>query len=281
MTKKFIFAVILITLGIISALLIVFSYGTSGGNVGVLLAFLFASILLIIVGSILAFSRLLDRTVTPLVDEINSDIADDLRDLKEHRLTNTHWMVLVTALVVILFSYFVFRFHKVEATWGGIPVVIPTFLAMLALGWFIPRTSWFRLSQDRTPMWIFFIPTIGLVISLWLGLAQTENMSVLSTSPTKTVSYNTVQTTGFFLNTVGNAGELGFLDGLSDCDGDVCGVILLVVLLVILTFVLVLGSAYIPHFWILSGSILLGIMLLIAIHDLRLRPHQKRSPADA
>jgi hypothetical protein len=27
----------------------------------------------------------------------------------------------------------------------------------------------------------------------------------------------------------------------------------------------------IPHFWLLSGSILLGIMVLIAIHDLRIR----------
>ena len=41
--------------------------------------------------------------------------------------------------------------------------------------------------------------------------------------------------------------------------------------LIILTFVLVIGSAMIPHFWLLSGSILLGIMVLIAIHDLRIR----------
>ena len=57
---------------------------------------------------------------------------------------------------------------------------------------------------------------------------------------------------------------------IPDCDGDACAV-LLVIGLIILTFVLVIGSAMIPHFWLLSGSILLGIMVLIAIHDLRIR----------
>jgi hypothetical protein len=41
---------------------------------------------------------------------------------------------------------------------------------------------------------------------------------------------------------------------------------------------LVIGSAYIPHFWLLSGSILVGIMLLIAIHDLRIRRVPKEAP---
>jgi len=47
--------------------------------------------------------------------------------------------------------------------------------------------------------------------------------------------------------------------------------VLLVIGLIILVFVLIIGSAMIPHFWLLSGSILLGIMVLIAIHDLGLR----------
>jgi len=44
-----------------------------------------------------------------------------------------------------------------------------------------------------------------------------------------------------------------------------------VIALIVLTFVLVIGSALIPHFWLLSGSILISIMALIAIHDLRIR----------
>jgi hypothetical protein len=271
MSKKVIFSIILITAGVISALLITFTYGLSGGNVAVWLSFLSASIILIIVGSILAFSRLLDRTVNPLVENLHKDIEDDLQDLKENRFTSTLWMVVIAVLGLLVFSFFVFRFHKVEATWDSVPVIIPTFIGMLALAWLIPRTRWFRYSHERTPLWIFFIPTLGFIISLWLGLTRTENMRMLSATRAESISYNAYQATGIFLEGAGDASDLGFALDLPDCDSDACGAIFLVIGLIILTFVLVIGSAFIPHFWLLSGSILLGIMLLIAIHDLRLR----------
>ena len=64
--------------------------------------------------------------------------------------------------------------------------------------------------------------------------------------------------------------EFGVQLELPSCHDDICGV-LLVIALIVLTFVLVIGSALIPHFWLLSGSILISIMALIAIHDLRIR----------
>lgn len=275
MSKKMIFSIILIGVGVISALLITFTYGTSGGNLVVWLSFLSADILLILVGSILAFSRLLDRSVSPLVEEIHKDLEDDIQDLKERRFTNTHAMGLILALAVLVFSFFVFRFHKVEASWGPVPVLIPTFIGMLALAWFIPRTKWFRFVRDHTPMWIFFIPTLGFIISLWLGLARTENMNALIATRSETISYNAYQVTGILLEGAGDAGDLGIALDLPNCDSDACGAIILVIVLIVLTLVLVIGSAFIPHFWILSGSLLLGIMLLITIHDLRIRPERK------
>ncbi len=121
-------------------------------------------------------------------------------------------------------------------------------------------------------MWIFLVPTIGFIISVWLGLAKTENMKVLRANPIEPVSYNTYQPTWIVMQGVGNIGESIFSVDLPSCDGDACGYIFLVVALIILTLLLVVGSALIPHFWILSGSLLLGIMVLITIHDLRLRP---------
>lgn len=279
MSKKVVFSISLIVLGVIIGLLIIFTYGMSGGNTVLTLAFLSVAIICIIIGSILAFSRLLDRTVTPLVEEIHNDIEDDLQDLKERRFTNTHWMVVIVVLALGAFSFFVFRFHKVEAAWGPVPVLIPTFIGMLALAWFIPRTGWFRDYSDHTPMWIFFIPTIGLIISLWLGLAKTEDMNVLRADPAQTVSYNAFHPTGLFLQSAGDVADIGFSLSFSDCDGDACGYIFLVIGLIILVFVLVVGSAMIPHFWILSCSLLLGIMLLITIHDLRLRRESWAEPA--
>jgi hypothetical protein len=277
MSKKVVFSIFLILAGVIAGLLILFSYGRSGGNTALTLGFLSVAIFFIITGTVLIFSRLLDRTINPLVDEIQKDIEDDIQDLKERRFTNTHAMIIIIGAAVMLFSFFVFRFHKVEAMWGPIPVVIPTFMCMAALAWFLPRTTWFRDWSDYTPMWIFLIPTCGFILSVWLGLARTENVEVLRASSTQPVSYNTNPNLGNIFLATGDATDFGF-SGLSDCDDDVCGAILLVIGLVILTLVLVIGSAYIPHFWLLSGSILVGIMLLIAIHDLRIRRVPKEAP---
>jgi hypothetical protein len=277
MSKKVVFSIFLILAGVMGGLLILFSYGRSGGNIGLTLGFLSVAIFFIMTGTVLIFSRLLDRTVNPLVEEIHKDIEDDLRDLKERRFTNTHAMMLIIGAAVILFSFFVFRFHKVEAMWGPIPVVIPTFICMAALAWFLPRTEWFRDWSDYTPMWVFLIPTCGFVLSVWLGLANTENMAVLRATYTEPVSYNSNPNVGNIFLATGDISDFG-LSGLPDCDDDVCGVILLVIGLVILTLVLVIGSAFIPHFWLLSGSILVGIMLLIAIHDLRIRRIPKETP---
>ena len=269
MSKKTIFSIVLVLLGVIIGLLVIFGYSMSGGKTSITLAFLMVAIVCIMTGSILGFSRLLDRHVKPFIDEIHSDIEDDVQDLKEHRITKAIWMVIIISITSLIFSFFVFRYHKMEAMWGPIPVVLPTFVGLGILAWFIPRTRWFQ-TQIYTPMWIFLIPTIGFILTIGLGLARTENLSLLSATRQESVGYNYNQYTGIILHEISGVGNLGFDLDIPDCDGDACAV-LLVIGLIILTFVLVIGSAMIPHFWLLSGSILLGIMVLIAIHDLRIR----------
>jgi hypothetical protein len=183
-------------------------------------------------------------------------------------------MVILVIIGLLAFSFFVLRFHKMEASWGSIPVVIPTFFGLAALAWFIPRTTWFKQSQHYTPMWIFLIPALGLIITLWTGLARTENVRILSGMSGEVVQYNVFQSTSPFLQTAVEVGDFGLNLDLPDCDGDGCAVIL-VIALIVLVFILILGSALIPHFWLFSGSIMLGIMLIIAIHDLRIRPKQE------
>jgi hypothetical protein len=279
MSKKTIFAIALILLGIIIGLLVVSAYAFSGGKTAIILLFLALAIIVIIIGTIMAFSRLLDKLVSPVVDVINEDIKDDLQDIKEHRITNTIWMLVLVGIGLLLFSFFVFRFHKIEAAWGHIPVIIPTFFGLVALGVLIPRTRWFRDSQSYTPMWIFLIPTIGFIITLWVCLARTDNMAILVGMPQEVVQYNLVRSTGPFIQTVGGVGDFALDFDLPKCDGDECAVIL-VIALIVLVFVLVIGSAMIPHFWLLSGSIMLGIMLIIAIHDLRIRPVRRPVPSE-
>jgi hypothetical protein len=269
MSRKTIIAIILIIVGVISSSLVIFGYAMSGGKTGFTLAFLMLAIAFIIVGTILAFSRLLDRLVTPLIDEIHKDIEDDIQDIKEHRITNTIWMGIIVGISALIFSFFVLRFHKVEAMWGPIPVIIPTFIGVGILAWYIPRTRWFQ-TEIYTPMWIFIIPCVGFFLTIWIGLAKTENLGILVASPQESIYYPYNQYTGIILQEASGIGNWGFQLDIPDCDGDACAVYL-VIGLVILTFVLVIGSAIIPHFWLLSGSILLGIMVLIAFHDLRIR----------
>jgi hypothetical protein len=268
-SKKTILSIALVFLGVILGALVIFGYSMSGGKTSITLAFLMVAIVCIMTGSIMGFSRLLDRRVIPLIDEIHRDIEDDVQDLKEHKVTNAIWMIIIIGFASLIFSFFVFRLHKMEAMWGPIPVVLPTFVGLGILAWFIPRTRWFQ-TQIYTPMWIFLIPTIGFILTIGLGLAKTENLGVLSTTRQETVGYNYNQYTGIILHEVSGIGNWVYDLDIPDCDGDACAV-LLVIGLIILTFILVIGSAMIPHFWLLSGSILLGIMVLIAIHDLRIR----------
>ena len=277
MAKKTIVSLILIVLGVGIGILVIFTYAMSGGKASITLAFLAVAIVCIVAGSILAFSRLLDRTINPVLDELHKDVEDDLQDLKEHRLTTPIWMIILTGFAGIVFSFFVFRLHKLEAMWGSIPVAIPTILAMIALAWFVPRTRWFKNHHKYTPMWVFLIPSAGLILTLGFGLSKTENLSVIGAARQDPVEYNISPSTQFFLWQAADVGGRGLSVDIPSCDGDDC-VVYLVIALVILVFILVVGSALIPHFWLLSGSLLVGIMALIALHDLLVRRDIKNDP---
>jgi hypothetical protein len=60
-------------------------------------------------------------------------------------------------------------------------------------------------------------------------------------------------------------------DSSSSCDDDACVAIVLIVALVVITLVMVIGSAFIPHFWVLSGMVFLAILTIITIHEIRIR----------
>jgi hypothetical protein len=214
----------------------------------------------------LGFSRP-DRTANRFIDEIYQDIEDDERTLTtpDHQYDHDPH----SSIALFIFSFFVFRFHKVEAKWGGIPVILPTFIAIVALAWFLPRTRWFQNQRAYTPMWIFLIPTSGLLISMIVGIGKSENLSLMRTLSAQSFEYN-FPVPGFFLQEAGEVGSWVFQWDIPNCDGEECAVFL-VIALIVLTLILIVGSAMIPHFWLFSGSILLCLMSLIAIHDLLVR----------
>src|SRR5512139_1176465 len=98
MTNKNFLAIILVVLGVSAGLLVISAYAMSGGKATITLAFLAAAIACIIAGSILGFSQLLDKLVNPVVDEIYHDVEDDIQDIKERRITNTIWMIIIIGI---------------------------------------------------------------------------------------------------------------------------------------------------------------------------------------
>jgi drug/metabolite transporter (DMT)-like permease len=274
MSKKMVLAIILIGLGVITGMLDLFVYGLTGGSPAVTSAFLAAAIACIIAGSVLAFSQLLDRFISPVLEEINKDIEDDIEDIREHRMTNTLFMGLVVGISILVFAFLVFRFHKLEATWGSIPVAVPTLAAIGVLVWFITKTHWFHNQRIYTPMWVFLIPTAGLILTMIIGISKTEDLRAFRVGNQEAIEYNTYQFASFIFQGAMEAGGLELNPDIPSCNGDDCGVMFLVMLvigLVILSIILVAGSAVIPHFWLFGGSIFISLMAIIAIHDLRVR----------
>jgi hypothetical protein len=214
----------------------------------------------------------LDRTIQPVVEEIDADIADDIEDIQARRGTNAQFMLIATLAAALIFFYYVIRLHKLEATWGGIPVIIPAGIVVVVGLLIVLNTRWFHDQHRPTPLWVFFIPAIGIALALILGL-QTENRRSFSTNTggnaASEVVYNDVTPLVF-----GYLDPFSFLSGSGSsvsCDDDACVVVVLVVALVVITLVMVVGAATIPHFWLLSGMVFLTILTIITVHEIRIR----------
>ena len=266
--------IFLVCFGALTGVVVVAMNSLSRGLGGAFLFMLGLAVGCVLVGSILIFTRILDHYARPIVEEISEDVKDDFEDIKKRRFTGAQAMVVVTAILSFIFLLYVLKLHKFEAAWGGISVVIPTMI-VLAIG--IPvvtRTMWFRDQGLQTPFGIFLIPVIGMILSMLLGINNAEDIRNLSWSTTtEAAAFNQfIPSGGNFLSFTGDAVSI------PDCNDDVCGAIMLVIALIVITFVLVAGSAYIPHFWFLSGFVLLTIMALITIHEIRFRPSAPETP---
>jgi hypothetical protein len=242
----------------------------SRGQIGTTMVLLILAVGCVLLGSILSFSQLLDRLVEPVIVSIDEDIKDDLEDIKAKRLKNVQLMVIITGAAVFIFLMYILKLHKFEATWGKFPVVILTILAAGIVAMVITQTNWFKDQTLTTPLYIFFIPVIGIVLSMILGISRAEDTRNLSRSVGDTATYNNFVPMG--LNIFANTAETGVFDfSLPSCNDDACSIIVLVIALIVITFVLVIGSAFIPHFWFLSTWVLLTILTLITIHEIRIR----------
>ncbi len=272
MTRKTFISLALIGLGGIIGALAVFIYNMQDARDEMMLPLLVLAFASVAIGSILAFSQGLDRLVKPVVDEFREDIEDDIQDIKKRRLTTTQLMVVTFGVLSFVFTYLVNRFHKFEAMWGQIPVVVPTILVIVIGTWIVVRTEWFQDKINRTPVSVFLIPVAGILLSMILGVGFTEDIQHLRRAQ-KATEHTTYQPSELSLIYILDDGFNLFESGASlpSCTDEECAAVYLLIALVIITLVLVVGSAFIPHFWLFSGCIFEAIIAIIVIHEIRVR----------
>lgn len=265
---------------IIGSLTIIF--GQVGmGNTAAVLTMILATItvFMVMAGGLLVFTNILDEYAIPVANEIARDLSDDFEDIKQGRFTKTMIMAILTVLIGLAFTYLVFRYDKFAAKWGIFPIWMLA-LVVVALGtYLVSLTDWFNNQRYRTPFWVFLIPLAGIAVSTGLGIVNTEDVRHIDpTSEIYTETGYNYYYSPRYLN-FSSGGDLdsggGFDADDFDCDGEGCAYILLLVLLIIVTVVLIIGSAFIPHFWLLSGILFLTIMIIITIHELRVRPYRR------
>jgi hypothetical protein len=200
------------------------------------------------------------------IEEMPKLVEDDIQALFYGRITWTHYMVAVTVLTAIVLAALLVWYKKWEASWGPVNVLMisATMVAVtLVVGL---RSYWFQRREQRTRRQVFVIPLAGLILSVALGLYCAEpkefgGQTRSSGFPSEAARWSASRSSDFDILGITGGGNLD-LD--IDCDGDLC----LVLLLVLIVTVCVVSSAFIPHFWVLAGHLLLTIMALIALRDL-------------
>jgi F0F1-type ATP synthase assembly protein I len=240
-------------------------------------------------GFVLYFPTWLDKATLPLpaqrlVDRVMVEVEDDIEAARQCRITTTHGMALATLVLSIVFVALVLAYAKLDATWGGIPVLIPTAIAIFFAIFVMTQSRWYRRRSFRTPAGTFLVPLAGIVVATSLGIYMTEPLeaggssayqrATASGGPAAAYDYSATRAYWIYLDwfTPGST-EAGIPNiDIGSCDGDECLVLLLIIALVVVTVSLVVGSILIPHFWVLAGFTLLTIMGMIALRELRVRP---------
>jgi hypothetical protein len=238
-------------------------------------------------GFALYFPALLEKVTLPLpaqrmVDRVMVEIEDDIEDAKQRRMTATHWMVLLTFSLSAVFLSLVLVYAKHRASWGGIPVLIPTAIVVFFATLLMGQSRWFRSRFFRTPFKVFLIPLAGIIIATSLGIYMTEPLELggssayeraaASRAPAPAYEYSGTRAYWIYLDWFGDGGGWIPFPDLGSCDGEDCLVLLLIIVLVVVAVVLIVGSMLIPHFWVLAGFTFLTVMGMIALRELRVRP---------
>jgi hypothetical protein len=156
---------------------------------------------------------------------------------------------------------------------GWMPVGVAAIALAVLVFAFARRTDWYNNRFYRTPTWVMLTAFAGFAVALFLGVSMTEQVPPTENGQALTadanLDYGYVGSRAYFITreylNFGPAPEIT----MPDCDDDACAYIFLAIVFILLTTVLVVGSALIPHMWVLSCLVLLTLIALLALHDVR------------
>lgn len=207
-------------------------------------------------------------------------IQDDIETLSKGRVNGALLMAAASSIALFFVIHFIQRWNKWGASWGAFNVIFIAIVAAVVVIFLVTGTDWFQDQNFYTPGWVFLIPIVALVLSVWLGIYMTEPMelggmsayqaSTQQAEQREPYDFNRSRAYYYFYSSPTSSSSSSSSSGFSapSCSGKSCNGYLIVIL-IILALVLVIGSAFIAHFWVMSSIILLTVMALITIHDLR------------
>jgi hypothetical protein len=199
------------------------------------------------------------------------------------RATRKQLLFLAVAVAFFLaWTALVVKYHKWDAQWAWANVPAVAVLAAIAAVWWVRHQAWYWAAEKPARLRVLLIPAAGFVFCALVGIYFTEpieagglmtrsgEISPLAAERTGVAgSYDYGETRAGNWAILADLADLGDFAG-SGGDGDELCFILFLVILVI---VLVVGSFFIPHFWVLGTLVLVAIMALVAYREFQvIRP---------
>lgn len=242
------------------------------GNEGIPSVMLVIPGILVLLGLAVIFFDFVEEhlEIDDEITQFSELIADDLEELKSGHITYAHVLIAASAFAFLMEVLLIFLYRKWDADWGIFNVLLVSIVVCLVGTYFVIKTRWFQNRRRRTPAWISLVPMGGFVVCALLGMYFTEPGSALPVNQTGYVYHfedSRVSNTVIYQNNFFDVGN-SVSDVDIDCHGDSCGEALLGLLLLLVVAACILGSFFIPHFWVLATLLLAVIMALIAIREL-------------
>ena len=222
------------------------------------------------------------------IQKVEHVVEDDVKKLGSFSFNRGHFMFVATLIATIIFVAYTSHYDEWGSTWGPFSVILIAAILSSVLFLFVRLTEWWTDHDWHTPNKVLIIPVVGLIICMGLGIYMTEPIEYGGLSAYQQENQQSPQTYDFsrtriyptyfyYFGSSSSSSSSATLGSSSvhvpTCSGKGCSGYL-VLLLIALVIILIIGSAIIPHFWILAGIILLTIMVITTIRELRVQEDQ-------